>query len=102
LITAPTIREPALVDATRLFHHEGRQHPVSLWHVTLSLPALIGDRFYKHHDRLSPGGKFSGPGRSASGTFTAPVAMLFAILPADFAAQEHDGRQLSAHWRRRE
>ena len=30
----------------------------------------------------------------------APVAMLFAILPADFAAQEHDGRQLSAHWRR--
>jgi hypothetical protein len=30
----------------------------------------------------------------------APVAMLLAILPADFAAQEHDGRQLSAYWRR--
>jgi hypothetical protein len=30
----------------------------------------------------------------------APIAMLLAILPADFAAQEHDGRQLSAHWRR--
>jgi len=30
----------------------------------------------------------------------APGAMLFAILPADFAAQELDGRQLSAHWRR--
>jgi hypothetical protein len=30
----------------------------------------------------------------------APVAMLLAILPANFAAQEHDGRQLSAHWRR--
>src|SRR5262249_37037880 len=30
----------------------------------------------------------------------APVAMLLAILLADFAAQEHDGRQLSAYWRR--
>jgi hypothetical protein len=30
----------------------------------------------------------------------APVAMLLAILPENFAAQEHDGRQLSAHWRR--
>ena len=29
----------------------------------------------------------------------APVAALFAILPANFAAQEHEGRQLSAHWR---
>jgi hypothetical protein len=29
----------------------------------------------------------------------APIPMLFAILPADFAAQEYDGRQLSAHWR---
>jgi hypothetical protein len=29
----------------------------------------------------------------------APVAVLLAILPANFAAQEHDGRQLSAHWR---
>jgi hypothetical protein len=27
----------------------------------------------------------------------APAAMVLAILPADFAAQEHDGRQLSAH-----
>jgi hypothetical protein len=24
--------------------------------------------------------------------------MLLAILPANLAAQEHDGRQLSAHW----
>jgi hypothetical protein len=30
----------------------------------------------------------------------APVAVLLAILLANFAAQEHDGRQLSAHWRR--
>jgi hypothetical protein len=30
----------------------------------------------------------------------APIAMLLAILPANFAAQEHDGRQLSAYWRR--
>jgi hypothetical protein len=29
----------------------------------------------------------------------APVAMLLAILPANLAAQEHDGRRLSAHWR---
>jgi Aspartyl protease len=29
----------------------------------------------------------------------APIAMLLAILPANLAAQEHDGRQLSAHWR---
>jgi hypothetical protein len=29
----------------------------------------------------------------------APVAVLLAILPANFAAQEHDGRQLSAYWR---
>src|SRR6202022_489830 len=29
----------------------------------------------------------------------APVAVLLAILPANLAAQEHDGRQLSAHWR---
>src|SRR5467141_4339506 len=29
----------------------------------------------------------------------APVAVLLAILPANFAAQERDGRQLSAHWR---
>jgi hypothetical protein len=29
----------------------------------------------------------------------APIAVLLAILPADFAAQDHDGRQLSAHWR---
>jgi hypothetical protein len=29
----------------------------------------------------------------------APIATLLAILPADLAAQEHDGRQLSAHWR---
>ena len=29
----------------------------------------------------------------------APIAVLLAILPASFAAQEHDGRQLSAHWR---
>src|SRR6202030_1435735 len=29
----------------------------------------------------------------------APIAMLLAILPANFAAQEHDGRRLSAHWR---
>src|SRR5260370_10684685 len=29
----------------------------------------------------------------------APVAVLLAILPANFAAQEHDGRQLSAHSR---
>ena len=28
-----------------------------------------------------------------------PVAVLLAIFPANFAAQEHDGRQLSAHWR---
>ena len=27
----------------------------------------------------------------------APVAVLLAILPANFRAQEHDGRQLSAH-----
>src|SRR6202011_5826179 len=32
----------------------------------------------------------------------APIAMLLAILPADFATQEHDGRQLSAYWRRRD
>jgi hypothetical protein len=25
--------------------------------------------------------------------------VLLAILPANFAAQEHDGRRLSAHWR---
>jgi len=30
----------------------------------------------------------------------APIAMLLAILPTDLAAQEHDGRQLSAYWRR--
>jgi hypothetical protein len=29
----------------------------------------------------------------------APIAVLLAILPANFAAQEHDGRRLSAHWR---
>jgi hypothetical protein len=29
----------------------------------------------------------------------APIAVLLAILPVNFAAQEHDGRQLSAHWR---
>jgi hypothetical protein len=29
----------------------------------------------------------------------APVAGLLAILPANLAAQEQDGRQLSAHWR---
>src|ERR1700730_6045640 len=29
----------------------------------------------------------------------APIAVLLAILPAKFAAQEHDGRQLSAYWR---
>src|SRR5205823_8599777 len=28
----------------------------------------------------------------------APVAMLLAILPANLAAQEHDGRRLSAHY----
>jgi hypothetical protein len=27
----------------------------------------------------------------------APIAMLLAILPANLAAQEHDGRRLSAH-----
>jgi hypothetical protein len=29
----------------------------------------------------------------------APVAVLLAILPANLATQEHDGRRLSAHWR---
>jgi hypothetical protein len=29
----------------------------------------------------------------------ASVAVLLAILSANFAAQEHDGPQLSAHWR---
>jgi len=32
-------------------------------------------------------------------TDNVPVAVLLAILPANFAAQEHNGRQLSAYWR---
>jgi hypothetical protein len=45
--TSTTIRDPALVGATRLFRHEGRRHPMSRRQAALSLPVLIGDRFYK-------------------------------------------------------
>ena len=42
---------------------------------------------------------YAAPAGDACVLDKAPVAMLLAILPADFAAQEHDGRQLSAYWR---
>ena len=46
------------------------------------------------------GGQSSGGHLAAVAVLdNAPVAVLLAILPANLAAQEHDGRQLSAHWR---
>ncbi len=44
---AYTIRAAAHADATRLFRHEGRRHPVSPWRVASSPPGRIGDRSCK-------------------------------------------------------
>src|SRR5580704_15171112 len=65
--TSATILEPALVGATRLFHHEGRRHPVSRRQAALSLPGQIGDRFYKPARPVLAGRQVRRPG-----TLTAP------------------------------
>jgi hypothetical protein len=94
-IAAPAARVGTLLDT--LASPDDKFWPHENWPgVKFNLPLQVG----------ATGGHGTGPYTVSSYTpatrvfsTTLPVAVLLAILPANFAAQEHDGRQLSAHWR---